>query len=302
MPFAPCRATPYDPTDSIPLGSMTTSKRWCWAAVLVATSAAAAAPASGQSVEYRSPTGVEYRSQKDTGDIARARTALAADPRNVDLFIKLGRAQSDMRQYREAIQTFSSGLKVAPNEAMLYRWRGHRHLSVREFDQAMADLTHGNQLDSTNYGVWYHLGIVKFVRGDFTGAADAFSHAQPRAPDAGELAGSTDWLWMALSRSGKSAEAKAMLDRRPDTSQAHNAYARRLQLYRGEIGPEAVVTPADTDALDVATLAYGLGNWYLVRGDSAKARSWFERSVKTSDGWPTFGFIMSEVELRGRKK
>jgi hypothetical protein len=55
------------------------------------------------------------------------------------------------------------------------------------------------------------------------------------------------------------------------------------------------VTTADTDDVQVATLAYGLGNWLLIRGD--KARAWFERSVE-SGGWPAFGFIASEAELR----
>jgi hypothetical protein len=77
-----------------------------------------------------------------------------------------------------------------------------------------------------------------------------------------------------------------------------NAYTRRLQLYRGEIGPEAVLTPADTEEVQVATLAYGLGNWYLLRGDTALARRWFERSIESGGGWPGFGFIVSEVELR----
>ena len=90
---------------------------------------------------------------------------------------------------------------------------------------------------------------------------------------------------------------QAMLDRRPDNKPVTNAYTRRLQLYRGEIGPEAVLTAADTDDVQVATLAYGLGNWYLVRGDKAQARRWFERSIQ-SGGWPGFGFIVSEVELR----
>ena len=128
-------------------------------------------------------------------------------------------------------------------------------------------------------------------------AAASFAKAQPIAPDAGELAGSTDWLWMSLSRAGRGAEARAMLDRRPDSKPVTNAYTRRLQLYRGEIGPEAVVTPADTDDAQVATLAYGLGNWYLLGGDKAQARRWFERSIQ-SGGWPAFGFIVSELELR----
>jgi tetratricopeptide (TPR) repeat protein len=265
-------------------------------AVLVAACGAAAA-ADGQSVQYRSAAGVEYRSQRDTGAIARAESALAADPRNLERIIQLGLAQSGARQFREAIQTFTRGLTMAPNDAVLYRWRGHRYLSVREFDRAMEDLTRGSRLDSTNHGIWYHLGIVRYARGDFAGAADAFERAQSRSPDAGELAGATDWLWMSLSRAGRAAEAQTMLDRRPDSLPATNAYAQRLRLYRGQLGPDDVITAADTGDVAVATLSYGVGNWYLVRGDPARARAWFERSVR-SGGWPAFGFIMSEVELR----
>src|SRR5881628_299923 len=268
---------------------------------LVAVAVAATAPAGGQSVQYSSAAGVEYRAQRDTGAIARAESALAADPRSVERIIQLGLAQSGARQFREAIQTFTRGLTIAPTDAVLYRWRGHRYLSVREFDRALDDLTRGSRLDSTNYGIWYHLGIVRYARGDFAAAADAFARAQRRPPDAAELAGATDWLWMSLSRAGRAAEAQAMLDRHPhphpDSLAATNAYAQRLRLYRGQIGPDDVITPADTGDVALATLSYGVGNWYLVRGDTARARAWFERSVR-SGGWPAFGFIMSEVELQ----
>lgn len=259
---------------------------------LLATSGLAA-----QSVQYRSPAGVDYRSERDTGAVARAESALAADPRNVQKIIALGVAQSGARQFREAIATFSRGLRLAPNDAMLLRWRGHRYLSTRQFDKAYADLSRGARIDTANYGVWYHLGIVRYVRGDFAGAAEAFRHAAPKAPDAGELAGSTDWRWMALMRAGRTAEARAWLASRPDSLPVDNAYARRLKLYRGEIGPDQVFTPADTSDVQVATLSYGLGNWHLVRGDRARARAMFEKSIR-SGGWPAFGFIVSEVELR----
>jgi tetratricopeptide (TPR) repeat protein len=249
------------------------------------------------SVQYRSPAGVEYRSLADTDAVKNARAALEADPKNVARIIDLGVAQSGARQFREAIATFTRGLEIEPKNALLLRWRGHRYLSVREFDRAYEDLTRGGTIDSTIYGIWYHLGVIQYLRGDFADAAASFAKAQPIAPDAGELAGSTDWLWMSLSRAGRAAEAKAMLDRRPDSKPVTNAYSKRLQLYRGEIGPDAVVTAADTDDVQVATLAYGLGNWYLVRGDKAEARKWFERSVQ-SGGWPAFGFIVSEAELR----
>ena len=261
-----------------------------------------AGQAGATSVQYRSPEGVEYRSLADTDAVKSARAALEANPKDIARIIDLGVAQSGARQFREAIATFTRGLEIEPNNALLLRWRGHRYLSVREFDRAFADLSRGSKIDPSIYGNWYHLGVVQFLRGDFADAAASFARAQPIAPDAGELQGSVDWLWMSLSRAGRGTEAKAMLDRmldrRPEFKPVTNAYTQRIRLYRGEIGPDAVLTPADTDEVQIATLAYGLGNWYMVQGDKAQARKWFERSVQASGGWPGFGFIVSEAELR----
>jgi tetratricopeptide (TPR) repeat protein len=257
------------------------------------------APDAG-TVQYRSPAGVAYRAQADTGPVARAERALAAAPRDPAAYLALGLAQSGARQFREAIATFTRGLAVAPDDATratLLRWRGHRYLSVRELDRAEADLTRGARLDGTIYGIWYHLGVLRHVRGQFGRAAEAFARAQPLAPDAGELAGATDWLWLSLQRAGRGAEAAAMLARRPDSLETTNAYRTRLRLYRGEITPEAAFTPADTADVQVATLSYGVGSWYLVRGDTTRARAMFERAVR-SGGWPGFGFIAAEAELR----
>ena len=265
---------------------------------LMLVSFALARSATAQSVQYTSPAGVAYRSQADTGPVARAEAALKSEPTNVDRIIALGVAQSGARQFREAIGTFTRGIAIAPNTAMLYRWRGHRYLSVREFDKAMADLTHGYQLDSTNYGILFHLGVLNFVRGDFATAAAMFAKAQPRAPDGGELHGSTDWLWMSLQRAGRGAEATSMLARHPDSLKGPPGYAytQRLRLYRGEVTPATLFTPADTADVQVATLNYGLGNYYMAKGDTVKARAAFDRAIK-SGGWPGFGFIVSEAEL-----
>lgn len=252
--------------------------------------------------QYRSPAGVQYVSQVDTGSVARAESALAAEPRNIERFIQLGLAYSSVRQYREAIQTFTRGLAIAPDNALLYRWRGHRYISVREIDSALADLTRGSRLDSTIYGIWYQLGVARFVQGEFDGAADAFRHAlNGPPPDDNERAGSYDWLWMSLSRAHRPAEARAVLQRlQADDSlrvTSGTAYVRRLRLYQGELTPDQILTPADTGDINVATLSFGVGNWSLVLGDTTKARAWFERAVR-SGGWPAFGFIAAEAELR----
>jgi tetratricopeptide (TPR) repeat protein len=266
-------------------------------AITATLAALSAAPAAAQTPQYRSAAGITYVSLPDTGEIAAAEAALAADPGNTALILALGLAQAGRQQYREAIATFTKGIALAPGNAVLYRWRGHRHLSVRQLDSARADLEQGLQLDSLCYGCLYHLGIVKHVTGDFNGAAAAFARALPIAPNPGERAGSIDWSWMSLSRAGRAAEARAMVERHADSLPEGNAYTRRLSLYRGEVEPERILTPADTSGIDRATLSYGIGNWYLVRGDTARAREWFERAV-ASGGWPAFGFIASEADLR----
>lgn len=274
------------------------------AALLAVTLAAPGAVAGAQSVQYRSPAGVEYRAQPDTGPVARAARALAAEPRSVERHVALGLAQAGAWQFREAIATFGRGLALAPDDPTLLRWRGHRWLTVRELDRALADLERADGLAATRdapravrYGILYHLGVARHVRGDLAGAAEAFARAQPLAPDAGELAGATDWLWTSLARAGRVAEANAMLARRPDSLATTNAYARRLRLYRGELPPDSVLGAADTAAVQAATLSYGVGSWYLVRGDTARARTWLARAVAARGGWPAFGFIAAEAEL-----
>ncbi len=266
-------------------------------AVLAVLAALAPAPLAGQTVQYRSPAGTAYTSLGDTGAIAAAEAALAAEPTNVERILALGLAQAARQQYREAIATFTKGIALAPDNSVLYRWRGHRYLSVRELDHARADLERGLQLDSTCYGCLYHLGIVKYVTGDFSGAAQAFARALPIAPNAGERAGSIDWSWMSLSRAGRAAEARTMVEQHADSLPEGNAYTRRLSLYRGEVEPERVLTPTDTSGIDRGTLSYGIGNWYLIHGDTTRAREWFKRAVATT-GWPAFGFIAAEAELK----
>jgi hypothetical protein len=66
------------------------------------------------------------------------------------------------------------------------------------------------------------------------------------------------------------------------------------------VTPDKLLTPADADDVQIATLSYGAGNWLLVQGDKTGARAWFERATRT-DGWPAFGFILAEAELRRLK-
>ena len=82
------------------------------AAAITLVPALDAGQAGGQSVQYQSPEGMEYRSLPDTDAVKSARAALEANPRNMTRIIDLGVAQSGARQFREAIATFTRGLEI----------------------------------------------------------------------------------------------------------------------------------------------------------------------------------------------
>ena len=50
--------------------------------------------------------------------------------------------------------------------------------------------------------------------------------------------------------------------------------------------------------MQIATHGYGVGNWYLVNGDKAKAREIFDRDVLKGGSWAAFGYIAAEADLR----
>ena len=97
-----------------------------------------AAQAAAQSPEVVSSLGAKFYAQADEkGAVAEAEKKLAADPKNVDLIIELGRAQASVWRYRDAIATYTRGMEIDPQNAMLYRHRGHRYISTRQFDKAV---------------------------------------------------------------------------------------------------------------------------------------------------------------------
>jgi hypothetical protein len=70
-------------------------------------------------------------------------------------------------------------------------------------------------------------------------------------------------------------------------------------MYRGKLKPEDVLNVSDNEEdadLVVATQGYGVGNWYLVNGDTARANEIFEQVVEGKH-FSAFGFIAAEVEL-----
>ncbi len=250
-------------------------------------------------------------------DLARATAEFVSNPDSADAAVWLGRRYGYLGRFREAISAFTRGLAKHPNDARLLRHRGHRYISVRELDKAVADLSRAAELvkgkkdepelgsDPTrpttttlHFSVFYHLGLAHYLKGDFTSAEKAYRRCLEVARGNDDrLVAVSDWLYMTLRRLGKDAEAARVLEpiHAGMNVTEDRAYLNRLLMYKGTHAPDDLLR-AGGDGVTRATYGYAVGNFHLVSGRAAKARSVFEQ-VTAGEQWAAFGYIAAEVEL-----
>jgi len=277
-------------------------------ALLFAVSASAQSAASKP--EIISLLGVkQFANADEKGGIPAAEQKLAADPKNINLVIALGRAQANVWRYNDAIATYTRGIQLAPNDARLYRHRGHRYISTRQFDKAVADLARAAKLNAKDFDIWYHLALAHYLKGQFAKAAEAYERCRQVAEadttdkrDDSVIAVS-DWLYMTYHRMNKPAEAAKVLERiTPEMKVKENkSYFDRLLFYKGLKKEEELVNVEKATDLEIATVGYGLGNWHLYNGNQSKAEEIF-RKIVSGKYWPAFGFIAAEAELARAKR
>mgnify|MGYP005809832971 CR=1 FL=1 len=274
---------------------------------------------------YPVPFAPEAKSVNDER-IRVAREALAKAPGSADAILWLGRQLAAAGQVREAIATFTGGIATFPADARFYRHRGHRYVTVREFDKAIADLTKASEVmkgkpdqhepatsdkaaissETLDYGVYYHLGLAYYLKGEFERALPAYREclAVAKGPmgNDDQIAGASDWLYMTLRRAGRADEAAKVLDGIVPGMKVKDDqnYYDRLLMYKGLRTPEQVMATAN-DAVSEATLAYGVANWHLYNGRKAEATAIFEKIVKGAN-WMPFGVIAAEADLARMRK
>ncbi len=255
-------------------------------------------------------------------DLNLAKANWEADP-SEDNFIWYGRRLGYLSRFQEAVGVLTTGIEKFPNSAKLYRHRGHRFISMRLFDKALEDLKKASALmaqlpleiepdgvpnaintplSSTQFNVYYHLALAYYLKGDFVSAEQAYLECLKTCNNDDLRVAVVDWLYMTYQREGKRDFANAILESVTDSMKIieNDSYYNRCRMYQGKLLPDSLlsVPMADLDQADLvaATQGYGVGNWYLYNGDSAKARSIFELVVG-GKYFGAFGFIAAEAEL-----
>lgn len=259
-------------------------------------------------------------------NLAAAKAAYEASPDDESALIWYGRRLAYLGRFDEAIEVYTKGLKRHKDSVRLLRHRGHRYITIREFDKAVNDLQRAADLieqrslpdeiepdglpnarniplSTLHDNVYYHLALARYLRGEFAMAAAAWRTGLERVkPNDDMLVAYTFWLFLAESRAGEGERAMGRLPAiTPNLDIIENAaYWRVLRAAKEEMTPEEALAAAtggpEGAGTDNATLLHGLGALALVRGDQAGARELFERCIATPN-WPAFGFIAAETEL-----
>lgn len=250
-----------------------------------------------------------------------AEDALVAAPEDVDSLIWMGRRQAYLGHYRTAIETFTNAIELHPDDARLYRHRGHRYLTVRELDNAIADFERAAELiegqpdevepdglpnalnvptSTLQFNIWYHLALAHYVQGELEEALEAQRSCLEVSEHPDSVVATSYWLYMTLRRLGMDEEAATVLEGISEDMEIieATAYLDLLLLFKGERTYEDLVGPSGDEAtLQSTTTAYGLGVWHMLEGRTEQAHQTWERILSGRNQWPAFGYLAAEGEL-----
>jgi tetratricopeptide (TPR) repeat protein len=255
---------------------------------------------------------------------AQLASALATWEHNrddADALIWVGRRTAYLGRFREAIAIFTDGIARHPDDARFYRHRGHRYLTVREIDLAIADFEKAAALitgqpdqvepdgqpnarniptSTLHSNIYYHLALGYYLKRDFVRAADTWRQARDVVRNADNLVAASHWLYLSLRRAGRAEEAAAVLapiDSRLEVIE-NGSYHSLLLMYKGERTPEDVLKAAG-EGSSATAVRYGVSTWYLINGKRREAAQLWA-SILEGEGWPSFGHLAAEAEIGKR--
>jgi tetratricopeptide (TPR) repeat protein len=262
------------------------------------------------------------RTEELERDLAAAEAALAAAPLDEDAWIWYGRRLAYLGRFRDALDAYTRALAIHPDSARLLRHRGHRYLTVRELARAEDDLARAAELcagradeieldgapnaagiptGTLQSNVFYHLGLARYLRGDFAGALEAYRECLLAARTLDTKVAAAYWTTLTLTQLERRAEAAQVLAGiTPDLPLLENhAYLALLLCFAGVRSAQEVLDGAAPGSVDRATRAYGLAVAALARGDRDEGIARLA-DARSGDAWHAFGALAAEAEAARR--
>ena len=256
-------------------------------------------------------------------NLASAEKKYNNDNNNADHTIWYGRRTAYLGNYKEAIDIYTKGISIHPNNARFYRHRGHRYITLRCIDKAIADLKKGSELISgqideieedgipnaanmptstLHSNIWYHLGLAYYLKAEYRSALLSFEKCMSVSDNDDMLVATLNWLNITLRKMGRANDADKRLEEvTPEMMIVENHdYHDILLMYKSGDDSKLIAKTQSQETLSNSTTGFALGTYYLLKGEKQKAKELFEKVVAGKQ-WSSFGFIAAEAELARMK-
>jgi len=273
--------------------------------------------------QYPAPSLTDSLKKVFEANLRSAEKKYKADSLNDDHIIWYGRRLAYLGYYKEAIVIYTKGIELHPNNARFYRHRAQRYITLRCYDNAIADLKKAidlikDQIDeieedgipneknfptsSLHTNIYYHLGLAYYLKGDNRQALLAWEKCLDISDNDDMKVATLNWVNITLRKMGREKDAdRHLLDVTKEMEIIENHdYYEILSMYQSKDDKKLVEKTQNQQTVSNATLGFGLATYYQLKGDKGKAKELFEKVV-AGNQWSSFGYIAAEAELAKMK-
>lgn len=249
-----------------------------------------------------------------------ARKQYQHDSTNADKLIWLGRRLAYVGRYQEAIAVFTKGIERFPKDARMLRHRGHRYLSLRCVDKAIADFDAAAKLvkgkpdevepdglpnakniptSTLQTNIYYHLGLAYYLQKNYAAAEKAYQQCLKLSKNPDMYVATAYWQYLTLRYQQKDKAAAKLLNTiTPNMPLIENEdYYALLQLFQQK---PLIKDPADMleqkKELSLVSYGYGLGEYCWLSGQTDFAKAVWQTVLQSSQ-WSAFGYLAATVAL-----
>src|SRR4026208_573289 len=273
--------------------------------------------------QYPAPSLSDSAKKVFEANMRSAEKKYNADSTNDEHIIWYGRRLAYLGKYKEAIDIYTKGINLHPDNARFYRHRAHRYITLRCFDNAITDLKKAvelirDQIDeieqdglpnekniptsTLHTNIYYHLGLAYYLKSDNRQALLAWEKCLDIADNDDMKVATVNWLNITLRKMGRQKDAEQHLKAVSNEMEIieNHDYFDILMMYKTNDENKLLEKTRNQQTLSNATLGFALGTYYQINGNKDRAKELFEKVVAGKQ-WSSFGYIAAEVELARMK-
>ena len=226
---------------------------------------------------------------------SEAVTQAKAMPDSVGKFMALGKALSRQLRYREAIEAYTEGLKLEPENLSLLRLRAGRYLTTLQSDLAIDDFEKCLSLGAEKPDCLYRVGLAYYYAGRYGQAMETFGNCMPLCD---EEMGIAVIYWHTLSAVHAGKTPTLLKKYRLGMAVGHHtAYEKAMQVWSDTTSLSAMLQMLESEKDD---LEYGITLYGLLWHPDCIEKEHLSQSLLCRDGfWPSFAYLAAWNDCSG---